>query len=242
MIDSFLAALQQFADPPIQRILWRVALWTAAIYLVLAVALGTLPFGFDPEASVAGIETEWLRGALSWLLAAFVDVLMFLVFLSLLWILFVAVVQLVSSFYFEEIIRSVEARHFPSLPPPRETTIANSVSAALLFAGRVVLVNFLALPLYLIPGLSIFVFLALNGYLIGREYYEITALRRLDIKTARALRRSQRLRIYGAGIAITALLSVPVINLLAPVIGVAFMVHIFEALPERRAMVTKTAA
>ncbi len=90
----------------------------------------------------------------------------------------------------------------------------------------------MALPLYLLaPGINLVLFLALNGYLFGRGYYEVVALRRLDAAAAKRLRHRFAGHIFLSGIAITGMFALPLVNLVAPVIATAFMVHVFEALP-----------
>jgi uncharacterized protein involved in cysteine biosynthesis len=93
--------------------------------------------------------------------------------------------------------------------------------------------NLLVLPLYLLPGANAILYLGLNGYLLGREYFEQVAQRRLDWRAVAQLRRSARARLWGAGVCIAALLTVPVLNLIAPVIATCFMVHLFEGLRQR---------
>jgi uncharacterized protein involved in cysteine biosynthesis len=98
--------------------------------------------------------------------------------------------------------------------------------------GLTLLLNLLALPVYLLaPGINLFLFLALNGYLLGRGYFEVVALRRLDAGEARAVRRRFAGRIFLGGVVIAGLFALPFVNLVAPVIATAFMLHIFEALP-----------
>jgi uncharacterized protein involved in cysteine biosynthesis len=111
-------------------------------------------------------------------------------------------------------------------PPPAPLSWWQSLAAALKFTITLTAVNLLALPLYLVPVLSAIVFCGANAYLPGREYIELVALRRLDPWTARALWRSQRWRFFIAGLLITALLTVPVVNLVASLIAAAFMVHL----------------
>jgi uncharacterized protein involved in cysteine biosynthesis len=73
-------------------------------------------------------------------------------------------------------------------------------------------------------GDKFFVFLSLNGYPFGREYFEVVALRRFDRTAARAARHRFAGRVFLGGFA------VPLVNLVAPVIATAFMVHLFEGL------------
>ena len=87
------------------------------------------------------------------------------------------------------------------------------------------LLNLIALPLYLLPVANLVIFLALNGYLLGREYFELVAHQRLPLEEA-AQRRGQRGRLWLAGAAIALMLIIPVFNLVAPVVAIAFMVHL----------------
>src|SRR5690606_4741546 len=98
----------------------------------------------------------------------------------------------------------------------------------------------LALPFYVmliwIPFLSPVLFYGLNGYLLGREYFEAVALRRLDEGRTRVLRRARGGQVFLAGVVIAVLMTVPLVNLVAPVIATAFMVHLFEGMrPPTRA-------
>ena len=75
----------------------------------------------------------------------------------------------------------------------------------------------------------------MNGYLLSREYFELVALRRIGPVEARALRKAHRGRLFVAGVIITLLLTVPGVNLLAPVVATAAMVHLFEDCRQRDA-------
>ena len=106
------------------------------------------------------------------------------------------------------------------------------VSITLRLTFLTLLLNLLALPVYLlVPGINLFLFLALNGYLFGRGYFEVVALRRLDMGAARRVRSRFAGRIFLGGVVIAGLFALPLVNLVAPVIATAFMLHIFEALP-----------
>ncbi len=152
----------------------------------------------------------------------------------LMWLLFPAAVSATIGLFLEAVAGAVEARHYPGLAPPRAQSAAAATLAGVKFALVAILLNLAALPVYLLgfflPPLNFFVFYALNGYLLGREYYETVALRRLESKHASELRRRNRWRVFLAGVVITLMLTVPLFNLIAPVIAVAFMVHIFESI------------
>jgi uncharacterized protein involved in cysteine biosynthesis len=105
--------------------------------------------------------------------------------------------------------------------------LSAALVSGLRLLGLTIALNLLALPIYLlIPAINLFLFYLLNGYLLGREYFDLIALRRLDGVAARALWRERRGRWLLAGTAIAALLSLPVVNLAAPLIAAALMLHL----------------
>jgi uncharacterized protein involved in cysteine biosynthesis len=168
--------------------------------------------------------------ALNWV----VDILGALAVLGLTWLLFPAVVTLVTGFFLERVAAAVEARDYPGQPPPRRAPLREILATTLRLMGLTILLNLLALPVYVLaPGINVFLFLGLNGYLFGREYFEVVALRRLDVMTVRAVRQRFGGRVFAGGVVIAGLFALPLVNLVAPVIATAFMVHIFQELRRR---------
>ena len=151
---------------------------------------------------------------------------------GLTWLLFPAAVTLIMSFYLERVAAAVETADYPGRGPPRRQSVGEIASITLRLSLLTLLLNLLALPVYLlVPGINLFLFLALNGYLFGRGYFEVVALRRLDMGAARRVRSRFAGRIFLGGVVIAGLFALPLVNLVAPVIATAFMLHIFEALP-----------
>ena len=135
--------------------------------------------------------------------------------------------------FLEDIARAVEVFYYPDRSEPRHQPLHEAIWTAVKLALIAVILNLLVLPIYLIPVLNIFVFYALNGYLLGREYFELAALRRIDEPDARQLRRRHRIRVFVVGVIITFLLSIPFVNWFMPVVAAAFVVHEFEKLRAR---------
>ena len=116
--------------------------------------------------------------------------------------------------------------------PPRRQPLGEILPGLFRLSGLSLALNLLALPLYLLlPGINLFLFLALNGYLLGREYFDVVALRRLDAAAAKAMRNRCGGRVFFGGVMIAGLFALPLVNLIAPVVATAFMLHVFEALP-----------
>jgi CysZ protein len=145
--------------------------------------------------------------------------------------LMIPVAALFVGFFLDEVAEAVEARHYPSLPPANALgLVANLVNAAR-FAGVVIAANVLAIILYLVAGpLAPLVFYAVNGYLLGREYFELVAARHMGFREAAAFRRRHWARAWAAGTVMAVPLTIPVMNLFVPVLGVAAVTHQFHRL------------
>src|SRR6201981_1613713 len=218
MVTAFFRAVGALSEPPMRRVValsFALAVLTfALLWLTIAAILYHAAF-FD-----------WRL--LNWL----VELLGGLAVLGLTWLLFPAAVTLIMSFYLERVAAAVEAVDYPARGPPPPQPVGEIVSITLRLTLLTLLLNLLVLPVYLlVPGINLFLFLALNGYLFGRGYFEVVALRRLDMGAARRVRSRFAGRIFLGGVVIAGLFALPLVNLVAPVIATAFMLHIFEALP-----------
>ena len=141
-------------------------------------------------------------------------------------VLMVPAAAAVVGFFLDDVADAVEARHYPGLPPAKPLGLGRQLGDALRFLGLVVLVNLVALVVYLaVPPLAPVVFWAVNGFLLGREYFQLVALRRVGRPQADALWRRHFWRIWLAGTAIAVPLSVPVLSLVVPMLGVAVFAH-----------------
>jgi uncharacterized protein involved in cysteine biosynthesis len=148
--------------------------------------------------------------------------------------LMVPVASAFSGLFLEEIADAVEDRHYPGLPPVTPVRLGDSLVDSLNFLGLVIAANVLALVLYIFAGPFIpVVFWAVNGWLLGREYFTLVATRRLGREGAKALRAQNSGRIWLAGILMAAPLSVPLVNLVIPVLGVATFTHLFHRMASR---------
>lgn len=219
MLAAFRTAIDDAFAPEERRIL----ILGIALALALLVALWFAATALLEEARFAGIG--WLD--------ALIIVLGSLAAAVLAWILFPPTTVLILGFFLGAIVQSAERRHYPGLGEPRPMGLARGFASALRLLLLALAANLVALPLYLVPGINLFVYYGLNGYLVGREYFELVALRRLDGMAARAMWRRHRGRLFLVGVVIVFLLSLPLINLVAPVVGAAFMLHVFEALRRR---------
>ena len=68
----------------------------------------------------------------------------------------------------------------------------------------------------------------MNGYLLGREYFELVALRRTRAVEVKTLRKKNMLTLFLTGLLLAFMLTIPVINLVTPIIATGMMVQLFE--------------
>jgi len=199
--------------------------------MLRCIALAVLTFALLIAAVGGGLSLleptgiAWLDGSLAVLASAGA--------LVLAWLLFPIAIVASLGLFAEDVIEAVERRYYRELPAAPGMGFTRSTLGAVRFMVVAIALNLLVLPLYLLPGPNLIVYLALNGYLLGREYFELVAQRRLSWRALSRLRRMFRARLWWAGVWIAAILTVPLLNLIAPVIAIGFMVHVFEDVRRR---------
>ncbi len=219
MLQDLGRVLEQVDDPRLWRVVLKSALASLGLLAVLVAALAWL------TRALVATGIAWLDPLVPWLTAAGG-------LIAGLLLLPVATMSVMGLFA-DEVAAAVEARNYPDWPPAAPQGLFEALGQALRLLVATVLLNILALPLYLLlPGANLVIFLVLNGYLLGREYFETVAQRRLSAGEVRRVRRRHRGRIFLAGVAVAGLALVPIANLLVPVAGTALMVHRCARLPE----------
>src|SRR5690606_23010144 len=128
--------------------------------------------------------------------------------------------------FLDDVADVVEERDYPADPKGQALPLGRSIVLSLKFFGVVLLANLLALALLLIPGVNVIAFFVVNGYLLGREFFEFAAMRHRTEDDAKSLRRRHSGTVLIAGFVIAGLMAVPVLNLATPLFAAAMMVHL----------------
>lgn len=224
MFEDALAAARQIFTPPFRTVLWKTLVLTLAllglVWLALSrlLARGIALLSAWAQAWEPSWVFDWVSTALSLIGGAGLFAgLAFLV---------TPVSFIVAGFFFDELAETVELTLAPDEAPGRALSLGESLSLSVKFAAVALLVNALALLLLLVPGLNAVAFFGANAYLAGRGYFELAAARHLPFAEMQRLRERNALRLFGAGLVMTALLAIPLVNLLTPLFGTAFMVRI----------------
>ena len=88
----------------------------------------------------------------------------------------------------------------------------------------------LMLPFVFVAGAGFIAFFIATAWLLGREYFELAAMRFRPPEEAKAMRRENATVIFTAGLIIAGFVSIPIVNLATPLFGMAFMVHMHKRL------------
>ena len=148
-------------------------------------------------------------------------------------LLIAPVTAIVAGLFLDDVAETVERTSYPLDPPGQAVPVFQSMVLALKFFAVVILGNLIALLLLLVPGINIGAFFLVNGYLLGREFFEFAAMRFRPEADAKALRSKHAGTVFLAGLVIAAFLAVPLLNLLTPLFAAAMMVHLHKMIAAR---------
>ena len=220
--SAIVTAFGQLGDRAIVAVAVKSIAITLALFAGLGVglyyALGQL-FRSDWFASVLPGEWAFTAGIIVWLVASFVAF----------WLLFRVVALMVLQFFADEVVAAVEARHYPALAGQAQPLpLAREVALAARGLLRAVGYNLLALPVAAVLAFTAIgpavVFLGVNAVLLGREFTDMAWLRHCcGDEGGNPVGASERVML---GSVVAAMMLVPVLNLIAPMIGAAAGTHL----------------
>lgn len=234
IFDSARLALVNLLAPETRSAFWKTLGLTILILIALWISLRetfvylALPWlqAFIPDLP------DW-AGWLGFVIAIFASLGLALA----LALLVAPVTALVAGIFLDDVAEVIEKRDYPDDPPGRALPLGEAVIASLKFLGVVILGNIVALFLLLVPGVNIIAFFLVNGYLLGREFFEFAAMRFRTPAEARKFRAKNSAIVFTAGLVIAAFLAVPFVNLLTPLFAASLMVHLHKRLTKREAVV-----
>jgi uncharacterized protein involved in cysteine biosynthesis len=220
MIADISRVIAQLSDPKLLR---PVLLGLIASALVMA---GLVAFFVwllsDISVSSGG---SWWEDILQWAVQIFGT----FGAAAMAFLLFPAFALTIQSLFLDSVTDAVEDKHYPHLGRGREVPLIEGLIAAIKLTLIVIVVNVVLLPVYIIllpvAGAGLALYYAVNGYLVGREFFEVVGLRRQNAKDLRVTRRGNRFSVWLDGILLVLLFTIPIVNLAGPTLGTAYMVH-----------------
>lgn len=230
ILQSASAAAAKLFTPEFRSVFFKTLGLTALVLVGAWFAIGGMleAFALPPLAAMLPAMPDWT----GWLggIALVIGGIALALGLGL---LIAPVTAVIAGFFLDDVAEIVERDDYPADPPGRALPVATAAIVSAKFLGLVILGNLFALFLLLIPGVNVIAFFVVNGYLIGREYFEFAAMRHRSEADAKALRRRYGGTVFVAGLLVAVLLSVPVLNLLTPLFAAAMMVHLHKAVSLR---------
>jgi CysZ protein len=231
MLDAAIKALVQMFSPPFRMVLAK----SIGLALILIILFG---IGLHQVLTwLTGAGEGWVEG---WLgpsshtplliltkmlaVAAALGIIVGSIFLM------PAVTALVAGLFADEIAAEVERSHYPNEPPGMAVPPARALIEGVKTALLAVAVYLVAVPFLLFAGFGAVIFFFATAFLLGREYFELAAMRFHPPADAKRLRKMHRGTVFLAGLFIAAFVSIPIVNLATPLFGVAFMVHLHKRL------------
>ena len=202
---------------------FRLVLIASAVYSLVSAfflwLLILLVLKID-DFSITGLD--WLVDTLGSLAAVIILVLLLPSFFGL-----------IASFKLDTICSEVEKRHYQDLPPASYKSLIGPLLIGLRFTIILVILNIAVIPLSLIPPVYLISGWFLNGYLLGREFFELVAIMNLNPNQIRILRKKQKLTVFFIGLVLALISMVPILNLLLPLYATALMTHVFHYLQKK---------
>lgn len=228
-------AIRTFGDlfaAPIRGVFWKVIGLTLLFLVALWFILRLLFLDF----AMPYIEA-WLPNLGEWTgwIGLFASIISAIGLAAGLAFLIAPVSAVVAGLFLDDAAETIEKQDYASDPPGQALPLAQSLLSSLRFFLVVIAANLVALIFLLVPGVNLVIFFVINGYLLGREYFEFAASRYLGPERARAWRGRNQGRVWLAGLTIGLFLLVPILNILTPLFAAIFMVHYVKALMRREA-------
>lgn len=229
MIDAAIKALEQMLSRQFRAVLLKSAGLAVLFLVLLGIVLDRL-FVWLSGAGGQWLETtlgpmaHWPVSILGWAIAIALGIGLVAGAIFLM----PAVTSLVAGFFSDEIAELVEREYYPADPPgvalPLHVASIEGSKAALL----AILIYLCAVPFLIFAGLGAVIFFLATAYVLGRQYFELAAMRFHSVPDAKALRRANSGTVFVAGLLIAAFVAIPIVNLATPLFGMAFMVHMYK--------------
>ncbi|QRM53755.1 sulfate transporter family protein [Sinorhizobium sp. BG8] len=230
ILDAARMALANLLAPETRNVFWKVLGLTILVLIVLWFALRESFIVF----ALPWVES-FMPGTPGWAgwMALVFGIIASLGLALALALLLAPVTAVVAGFFLDDVAEVVERRDYPADAPGSPLPLGAALLGSIKFLGVVLAGNLLALLLLFVPGVNLVAFFLVNGYLLGREFFEFAAMRFRPPAEARLFRSKHRQTVFLAGLLIAAFLAVPIVNLLTPLFAAGMMVHLHKLITQK---------
>ncbi|MEO1745524.1 MAG: sulfate transporter family protein [Pseudomonadota bacterium] len=228
-------ALGELFDPAMRQVFWKaigltiaslILLWFGLVWTMEAV-VPVVGSWFGMELVVFSVPIAAQFGGPA---AVIATILFGLLSAAMLAFLIGPVSAAIAGIFLDEVAEHVERQDYPGDQPGTALPVGQSIIMSVKFFGIVIVGNLLAILLWFVPGITLIAFFAVNGYLLGREYFQLAAMRFHNEADTKALFSANSRHVLLAGFVIAGFMAIPLLNLLTPLFGAALMVHLHKAI------------
>ncbi len=231
IFDAARRSLANLFAPETRGVFWKVIGLTVLALVVI---------WFGLRESFVAFAWPWLQGMVmpdlpewaGWLTFVFGIIASLGLALGLA-LLLAPVTAIIAGFFLDDVAEVIEKRDYPTDAPGTALPLGQAIAGSIKFLGVVILGNLIALFLLFIPGVNLVAFFLVNGYLLGREFFEFAAMRHRSPAEARLFRAKHASTVLLAGLLVAAFLAIPIVNLLTPLFAAGLMVHLHRALSRK---------
>ncbi len=234
MIDAVVKTLAQMFTPALRAVLLKAVGLALILIVILGILLQRLLSALAAHgATWAEQSTGFAHDAVWSTLAWVLSIMAGLGIVTGALFLMPTITAFVGSFFVDECAEAVEREYYPVEPVGRALPIFSALIEGIKIALLTLMVYLCALPFIFFAGLGVIALFLANAYLLGREYFELAAMRFRPPFEAKALRKANAVYVFLAGMVIALFVSIPVVNLATPIFAMAFMVHVHKNLSGR---------
>jgi CysZ protein len=231
MIDAAYKALSQLFTQPLRAVLMKAVGLALLLIVIVGILLNRLFAALAASGATWAEQTSGMVPHAAWASLAWVlSIMASLGIITGALFLMPAVTAFVGSFFVDEVADAVEREHYPAEPPGKALPLLRALIEGVQFTLLALVVYLCALPFIFFAGIGVIILFLANSYLLGREYFELAAMRFHPPMDAKALRKANSTTVFIAGLFISAFVSIPIVNLATPLFGMAFLVQMLKRL------------
>jgi len=214
MLKSAVRAFGDLFSPEFRSVLYKALALTVALFIAVLLIAELL------IASLTHFSWPWAD--------RLVELGTGLALLVAFFLLMSPVTAAFAGLFLDQIAEKVEERHYPGDPRGMPLPVGKAILMSIQFFIVVLVVNLAVLPMVLF-GFGVFVLVAANAYLIGREYFDMVAMRYMPLEEAMILRRENSIMVFVAALLPAFISLVPLVNLAVPLFSTAYFTHLFKS-------------
>jgi len=214
MVKSAFKALGDLLSPEFRSVLFKALGLTLALFIAVLIGVQVL------LVSLTQFSWPWAE----WVLGVGTGIALLVAFFFLM----SPVTAAFAGLFLDQVAEKVEAKHYPWDPRGTALPTSRAIITALQFFLLVLVVNLAVLPVVLF-GVGAIALVAVNAYLLSREYFEMVAMRHMPVEEAKILRRDNGPAIFVAGLLPAVLSLVPFVNLAVPLFATSYFTHLFKS-------------